>query len=177
MPAQQGIKPQDVLVLLKIVTLGEQPWRVMDLAQKLGISASEVSMALERARRVGMLGPDKRTVRRAPLLEFLVHGLRYVFPAELGPVSRGIPTAHSAPSLAHKIVTQDHERVVWPSESAHGRGQSIAPLYPSVPLAVMKNPLLYDLLALVDSIRVGSAQERGSAAVELERRLGGAAQA
>jgi hypothetical protein len=87
-------------------------------------------------------------------------------------VCRGIPTAHSAPSLAHKIVTQDHERVVWPFESAHVRGQSIAPLYPSVPHAVMKNPRLYDLLALVDSLRVGSAQERKSAALELERRFG-----
>jgi len=172
MGVQQGLKPQDVLVILKIVTLGEQPWRVIDLAQKLGISASEVSMGLERARRVGMLGPEKRKVMRAPLLEFLVHGLKYVFPAEPGPMCRGIPTAHSAPSLAHKIVTQDHERFVWPSEGGHVRGQSIAPLYPSVPHAVMKNPLLYDLLALVDSLRVGAAQERESAAQELRRRLG-----
>ncbi|MBI5242062.1 MAG: hypothetical protein HY922_00095 [Elusimicrobia bacterium] len=173
MKASQGLKPQDVLILLKITTLGGQPWRAMDLAQKLGISASEVSMALERARRVGMLGPDKRMVRRGALLEFLLHGLKYVFPAEPGPLCRGIPTAHSAPALAHRIALQEHDRFVWPSDKGHARGQAVAPLYPSVPHAVMKNPRLYELLALVDALRIGPAAESNIAGQELERRLGG----
>ena len=40
------------------------------------------------------------------------------------------------------------------------RGQSIEPLYPSVPETVLKDEKLYELLAITDAIRVGRTREK-----------------
>lgn len=168
-----GIKPQDILVLMKIVVLGEESWRIADLSQQLSVSSSEVCMALERSREVGLLDSSKRVVLKAPTLEFLKHGLKYVFPARPGPVCRGVPTAHSAAPLSNTIVAEDSDQFVWPHAEGEVRGQAIEPLYPSVPQAALRDPLLHELLALVDALRVGRAREQKLAAAELERRLKG----
>jgi hypothetical protein len=42
-----------------------------------------------------------------------------------------------------------------------------------VPAAARQDESLWELLALVDAIRIGSARERGLAAEELEKRLRG----
>ncbi|MEX2443587.1 MAG: hypothetical protein WD492_08280 [Alkalispirochaeta sp.] len=49
------LKPQDVVVLLKLVALGERRWTYSELAGELGMSASEVHGAIEvlRVRIVG----------------------------------------------------------------------------------------------------------------------------
>ena len=45
------------------------------------------------------------------------------------------------------------------------------PLYPSVPLAAQKTSGLYDLLALMDALRLGRARERSLAEAELTKRV------
>ncbi|WP_293298436.1 MULTISPECIES: hypothetical protein [unclassified Microcoleus] len=45
-----------------------------------------------------------RKILKQAVLEFLVHGLRYVFYAQPGSLSRGLPTAHSAEPLQSKLV-------------------------------------------------------------------------
>jgi hypothetical protein len=40
---------------------------------------------------------------------------------------------------------------------------SLAPLYPSVPAAALKDKRLYTLLALFDGLRSGQARERNAA--------------
>ncbi|MGK7393296.1 MAG: hypothetical protein ACNS62_01945 [Candidatus Cyclobacteriaceae bacterium M3_2C_046] len=103
-------------------------------------------------------------------MEFLQYGLRYVFPVQPGPVVRGIPTAHSAPPLDKQINSSEH--YVWPYSKGNIRGQSILPLYPSIPQAALKDEKLYELLALVDTLRVGRAREKELAVDELKKRLG-----
>jgi hypothetical protein len=44
-------------------------------------------------------------------------------------------------------------------------------LYVSVPEAVLKDEVLYELLALVDALRVGRAREKEIAVAELKKRL------
>ncbi len=171
MRPQQGIKPQDVLILLKMVCWRDKDWLAVDLARELRISPAEVSMALERARRVGFLDAKKRSVMKAPFLEFLLHAVKYVFPAEPGPFRRGIPTAHSAPPLAKRIVSEESDQYVWPHDDGKVRGQSIAPLYETAPDAARQDPKLYEFLALIDALRVGRARERNIAAQEIESRL------
>lgn len=166
-----GIKPQDIVVLLKIVALQDRPWKLIDLARDLQISPSEISMALERAKGVGFLNSEKRKVQKRHLLEFLIHGLKYVFPAELGPLARGIPTMHSAAPLAMRIVSNSDDQFVWPDDDGSVRGQSIAPLYSTVPKIAMRDPKLHELLALVDALRIGRSREKQIAAEEVERRL------
>ena len=168
---QQGIKPQDILVLLKLVVSEDRQWRLVDLAQELGLSQSEVSMALERAKHSRFLDDSKRKILKSALGEFLIHGLKYVYPASPGPICRGIPTSHSAAPLAGKIVSSEHDQYVWPHDEGTVRGQAIAPLYESAPEAARKDPQLHELLALIDAIRVGRARERALAIEEIKKRF------
>lgn len=168
----QGIKPQDVLVLLKLCLWSERPWRHLDLGVELGLSQTEISFSLERCRASGLLDSEKRRVLRAALLEFLKHGLKYVYPAQPGAVCRGMPTSHSSLPLSKRIVSDEDDQYVWPWAEGKVRGQAISPLYESVPLAAEKDPQLHELLALVDALRVGRARERAIAAEELESRIG-----
>lgn len=167
-----GIKPQDIVILLKLISLGEKKWRHVDLVAALGLSQAEISFALNRCRTVGFLDSTKKKVMKAALLEFLVHGLKYVFPARPGPLSRGLPTAHSAAPLSKNIVASAEDMYVWPYEHGRARGQSIEPLYQKAPLAAEKDAELYELLALVDAVRAGRAREQALAVKELEARFG-----
>jgi hypothetical protein len=103
------------------------------------------------------------------LMDFLTCGIRYVFPQQPGPVVRGIPTSHSAPPLSNEI--QSAEPYVWPYGKGTVRGQSILPLYPSAVKAVQNDTQLYELLAMVDAIRVGRAREKNLAIGELTKRI------
>lgn len=167
----QGVKPQDILVLLKLCLWGDRPWRHVDLAQELGISQTEISFALERCRLSGLLDSAKKRVLRSQLVEFIGHGLKYVYPVQPGAVCRGVPTSHSAQPLAKRIVSNPDDQYVWPWAEGEMRGQAITPLYESAPFAARKDPALHELLALVDALRVGRARERNIAIEELERRL------
>lgn len=49
------LKPQDFLVALKLVALGDQRWTYARLAQELGISASEAHACVRRGMQAGLL--------------------------------------------------------------------------------------------------------------------------
>ena len=166
----QSLKPQDILLLLKIISGDNPQWNQKPMAEALGLSQSEVSESVSRSKYSGLLDPNGKTVMKLALLEFIQYGLRYVFPQQPGPMVRGVPTAHSASPLKEKI--QSNEAYVWPYGKGTVRGQSILPLYRSVPEAALKDEKLHELLALVDAIRVGRARERALAVVELKKRFG-----
>ena len=165
-----GMRPQDVLVLLKMVTLQDSPWRTTDIANELFLSQSEVSEALYRNQIAKLVDDAKRNVHRESLLEFLEHGVRYVFPQRPGAIVRGIPTAHSAPPLSRMIQSGD-SIYVWPYLEGSVRGETIEPLYPSVPRAARKDEKFYELVALVDALRIGKTREVKLAAAELRKRI------
>ncbi|MEG4812823.1 hypothetical protein QUA82_35820 [Microcoleus sp. F8-D3] len=165
------LKPQDIVALLKVHCWREDSWTYSTLAQSLGMSASEVHGALSRCEAAGLYDREHRRIGKQALLEFLVHGLRYVFYAQPGPLSRGLPTAHSAEPLKSKLVASPSEVYVWPDPQDAVRGQSIAPLYRSVPVAASNDPELYALLSLIDALRVGRVREQRLAEGELESRL------
>ncbi|MFA6316921.1 MAG: hypothetical protein WC943_05830 [Elusimicrobiota bacterium] len=169
--AQQGLKPQDILLLLKLLASAGKRWRLVDLAMELGLAQSEVSASLERAKRSGLIDPEKKSPNKSALEEFLIHGLKYVFPAEIGMLARGIPTAHSAPPLAKRVVSGEDDQYVWPHPEGNLRGQAVSPLCPWAPEAARKDRRLHELLALVDALRVGRARERMMAAEELRKRI------
>lgn len=165
------LKAQDVVLLLKLLSSSRATFRMIDLAYELGISQSEVSQGLERLRTCQLVSSDKKRPLRGNALEFLAHGLRYVFPPEIGPATRGIPTAHSMPPLLNQLATSKDDNYVWPSPDGRSRGHAITPLYPSVPQAALRDKKLHELLALVDAIRVGRAREQKLAIKNLEERI------
>lgn len=162
-----GLRPQDIAVLFQLVLWKDRPWKHKDLVNALGLSQTEISFSLERCRNSGLLDSAKKRVIKASFLEFLLHGLRYVYPAKPGPIERGVPTSHSAPPLAKRIVSDERDQYVWPHDEGTLRGQSISPLYPAAPDAAMRSPDLHQLLALADALRIGRARERKIAASEL----------
>lgn len=166
---QYNMKPQDVLILLKIIALDDEQWQQTPLAQALKMSQSEVSQSVARSKYSGLLDIKGKRVMRKPFMDFLEHGLALVFPAKPGALVRGVPTAHSAVPLKNEISSD--ENFVWPF--AHGtlRGQGIAPLYATVPQAAMEDEHLHALLALCDALRVGKTREKNLAIKELKKRL------
>lgn len=165
------LKPQDILVALKLLLLAGQPWAFNTLAVSLGMSASEVHAAVTRLRRAGLLS-DQAPIRPA-LKEFLIHGLRYVFVPERGGLVRGIPTAHAAPPLLGLMTPDGDPPPVWPDPEGAVRGLSLEPLYKSVPIAIRADPALYEWLAALDALRIGRARERKLAIDWIETQLHG----
>ena len=167
------LKPQDILVLLKLIALGGQPWSYNRLAVELGMSPSEVHGAIKRAISANLALEIDRHIQPNPrnLEEFLIHGLRYVFVPDRGEMTRGMPTAHAAPPLSRDIVPDQEPPPVWPDPEGEVRGMIFSPLYRSAPEAAKRDPELYELLVLVDALRGGRARERELAAKELRRRL------
>ncbi len=168
MKVHNGMRPQDIVILLKIA-VSPKDWLAKDLSYALKISQSEVSEALNRSAQAGLLSADKRILMKSALLEFLMYGIKYVFPQQPGALVRGMPTAHSAPPLKQLINAGDV--YVWPYAEGKLRGQAIEPLYRTVPKACSGDKDLYELLALTDALRVGKVREQNLAINELKKRI------
>src|SRR3954468_12046029 len=149
-----SLKPQDLIVLLKLALhRDDEASSYAALAVELGMSASEVHAAVQRAMQAGLLTRDRRPARAA-LLEFLVHGVRYAFAPDRGGITRGLPTAHAAPPLADDIASAELPPV-WPDPKGSVRGEAFSPLFRSAVTASRRDPTLYQCLALVDALRGG----------------------
>jgi hypothetical protein len=170
MKQHHGMRPQDIVVLLKIIASDNNLWRNLDIAYSLKISPSEVSEVLNRCKIAKLINKEKREVHLNALTEFLVYGLKYVFPAEPGAIAKGIPTAHSASPIKEKIISST-ESYVWPNSKGTLRGQSIDPLYKTIPEVALEDQKFYELIALVDTIRIGKAREVNMAIDELKNRI------
>jgi hypothetical protein len=170
---QVTLKPQDLMVLFKLIAIGEKSSTYSNLSEALGVSSSEVHASIGRAKcaRLLIVENDRPLVVRAALKEFVLHGAKYAFPATLGPPVRGTPTAYAAPPLI-TLVSQPRELPpVWPDHEGDQRGVAFHPLYPTAPLAARKDRVLYEYLALFDALRGGAARERQLAARILAERV------
>lgn len=163
------MRPQDIVILLKMISQAKEKCLVTSLASDLGISQSEVSESLQRSKSAKLLSRDKYRVYRSSLLEFLMYGIKYVFPIEFGEEMKGVPTAHSMSPLSDLIISK--ESLVWPYSEGTQRGMAVNPLYKTVPIAVQTDKKLYEMLALVDTLRIGRPREFKLAQVELEKRI------
>jgi hypothetical protein len=164
-----ALKPQDVLVALKYAAR-PQPWKQRHLADAIGLSVSEVNHARQRLIASRLFNEREDRVIRPALLELLTFGVRYVFPAQLGAPSVGMPTAFSARPLSSLLVG-GADVAVWPSDEGNVSGRRVDPLYRTVPEAAARDAVLYEYLALVDALRVGRARDRSLAKDELVKRL------
>ncbi len=148
-------------------------WTYQELADELVMSASEVHAALKRCHEAGLYNPHTRHPNEPALREFLVHGLRYVFPARPGPIVQGLPTSYAMEPLKHKLRFVQAEAPVMPLPGGPSRGPEIKPLYTSAPKAAKRDPRLHELLAVVDALRTGRLRERHLAEQALEGWMNG----
>ena len=172
MRQHNGMRPQDIVILLKIIAKGDNPWQNKDLAAELYISPSEISESLNRSAMAGLIDADQRKkVYRQSLMEFLEHGLHYVFPAIPGTLVTGIYTAHSHPFMQLEFKTESLH-YVWPYAKGEVIGLSIQPFYKEQVKAVQEDEQLYQMLALIDVIRVGRVREMKYAIAKLKEMIG-----
>ncbi len=136
------------------------------------MSASEINAGVKRATKARLLAAaSSRSEAPKPILvaleEFLVHGVKYVFPPDRGELTHGVPTSSAGPPLATIADHSEELPPVWPDRDGPARGSAFSPLYRSVPKAAMVDPKLYELLALLDAIRDERSRQRNLAAREL----------
>jgi len=150
-------------------------YSVRSLSLLTGISKSEIANALARCYQCGLAKQSRNTakpsVNTRGLGEFLVYGIRYVFPVKMQSFARGIATGMTAPVFGGVLKSLGDQTPVWPDPKGNTSGLAVEPLFKSVPMAVRKDPQLYILLALVDSIRLGLPRERTLAIEMLEKIL------
>jgi hypothetical protein len=168
-----SLKPQDLLVVLGVHVLGGDGWTYETLAKRLRLSPSEAHSATQRAIRSRLLDGDAHRIRARNVLEFLEHGVPYAFPVEPGQLTRGIPTAASAPPLKGLLLSDPAGELVWPHADGSVMGQTIVPLYRTVPDVALQSSEIHALLSLVDALRLGRVRDRELAMAQLRARLQG----
>jgi len=161
MRKHNGMRPQDVAILLKIVLLGKNEWQYQDLARSLCIIGAEVNASLNRSKLAGLIDHNRKRVNKQALYEFLQHGIQYVFPIQPGALTKGIPTAHSHPDIKEQIVSEGI--FVWPDINGTEIGQTIEPLFNTQVRAIREDPGLYEVLSLIEILRVGKTREKNIA--------------
>ena len=162
-----ALKPQDIVVLCKLLIEHEKELPYARMAEELGMSASETHAAIRRLQEGRLVTPGGRNVQRQALRDFLKYGIGHVFPARGLEPSRGLPTAWAAPVFDGAFNTNEPPPV-WAHPEGTIRGPSVAPLYKSGPDAALKDQRLYDYLALIDAVRLGRARERKFALKKLD---------
>jgi hypothetical protein len=167
------MESHDIVVALKLLQSSAWPGFAR-LSDALGMSLSQVHRSVARLGESRLFVPSQQTVQRANLARFIIHGLPFAFPARLGEVTRGIPTAWACAALKDislATLVSDDLVPIWPDVNGNVKGRAVEPLHPGVPKAAQADLQLYALLALVDVLRVGRAREREFAEAELEKRI------
>ena len=157
-----NIKPQDVLVVLKILASG-WPGSFASLGQQLGMSASEAHAAFHRARRAGLINPSSEQPNKSAVAEFVIHALKYVLAVRPGGRTRGMLTGFAAAPLAASFhaSASDTDLPVWPDPEGEAAGLDIRPIFRSATGAARRDPRLYEWLVLADALRgAGRFRER-----------------
>jgi hypothetical protein len=165
------LKGQDIVVLLRLVGETGSP-SVREIAESVGFDVGGTHRALQRLREAGLYSPERRRVPTAQAEEFLLHGLPYVFPAQRGSETRGVPTAWGTAPLEGRLAKTSELPPVWPHPAGKVRGIALEPLHPTAPDAALHDAALYERLALVDALRAGDARARMIAGELLAERLG-----
>lgn len=185
---RQGImKSEDIGLLLKFISLQNSEeesasedatlqYTTRALEQSTGISRSQISRAIKRCYDVRLAKPDRnlgipRTNRRA-IYGFVISGIKYVFPAKANEITRGTATAFAAPVLKGRIMSAGDFFPVWPDAMGEEKGQAVEPLFKTASYAAKQDLEFYDLLALVDAIRLGLPRETQLASELLAQKMG-----
>jgi DNA-binding Lrp family transcriptional regulator len=168
-----ALKPQDIVVGLKLCCYGARRPSFAEIASELAMSPSEVHGAVKRAQASQLLHGTEMHDRPNlnALEEFLLHGLKYAFPAKRGELTRGLPTSYAAEPLKRMIAAGNEPVPVWPYAEGQQRGIAFEPLYKTVPIAASRDPRLYQYLALADALRDGRIRERKLAEQEIIKLL------
>ena len=162
---------QDIVILVGLLSTSED-WTVRSLGESLEVDPTAVHRGLKRLQEARLYDPHLRRINLVHAEEFLIHGLKYIFPPEFSGETRGVPTAWAAPPLADQLANDESGLdPVWPHPQGQSRGIALTPIYKTVPELALRNPNLGERLALIDAIRAGDTRVRKLAAELLTEQL------
>ena len=140
------LKGQDVVVLLKLLGRVE-PVGVRQLAAELSFDVAGTHRSLRRLDDAWLCSRVCRGVHIPHAEEFLVHAVRFCFPAQLGGEAPGTPTSWAAEPLKSELADSTDLPPVWPDAFGTVRGLVFEPLHSMVPEAAKSDPKLAERLA------------------------------
>lgn len=161
---EPSLRSQDILVLAKLLAYAGPRPAMATMAGALSISSSEVHGALGRLARARLISAEGSRPLTANIEEFLLHGIKYMFPVSRGGPAVGLVTAHAALAQASGAASRSGAAPasdagnadvpsVWPFEGGNDRGLALEPIYRTAPAAALRDPALYELLAVIDVLR------------------------
>lgn len=165
--------------MCKLFSLGEAGFTYAGLADALDISVSEMHDSLKRCRSAQLVVTvrNEEIVSKRHFCDLLTIAVPRIFFAVRGGIEKGMPTAISHPGLSHEFESSDPTEkknqvpIVWPDPKGTVKGETLLPLYATVPEASRKDQVLYDLLALADVMRVGDFKSKKRSIELLERKI------
>ncbi|XXE08842.1 hypothetical protein J3P84_00605 [Pseudomonas sp. Z1-29] len=156
-----------------IISLSRYTARSLEM--QTGISKTQINRSLKHCMDIGLARNDRKLnvprVNTKALLEFIVYGVKYVFPVRPSELTRGISTSFAAPVLANQLLSAGEHPLVWSYARGNTMGMKVEPLFKTAPDAARRDPEMYALLALVDAVRLGQPRESNLAAKNLQERL------
>jgi hypothetical protein len=161
----------DIVVLLGLLRHAAGNWTVRSLAQELGLPSASVQRSLDRLAATPAFDARRRRVSLGACDELFDHALRYLAPAKAGGETRGLATSWAALPLSEHFAPSDEPPPVWPDPHGELRGLEVTPLHPAVIPLARADPKMYELLALVDALRLGDTRTRGLAVELLRARI------
>jgi hypothetical protein len=164
--------PTDIYILAGALANDREALTLRGLAAELYVDHTLVHRALKRAETVGLYRTSSKQVNRANFEDLMTHAGRFIAPARLGELTRGVPAAWAAEPISQIIRESGQEPPpVWPDAQGPVRGQALQPLHPAAVRASQQSPALGNLLSIIDSLRAGDVRVRKVAAEELQRTL------
>jgi hypothetical protein len=163
MSLQPVLKPQDVIVAIKLAVNPDTSFTYARAAFELGLQPSRIhaSVGLIQLSRLGA-GPaiQQLTINRLRLADTLIYGVPTIFPAKVGAMSRGMRTAEINEIVPGHFSPTDEMAYVWPDPNGKVRGVSVTPLHPCVLVAASNDSKVKGLLIAIDVCRTAAARER-----------------
>jgi hypothetical protein len=171
---QTTLKPQDLLVALKVCVNSDREFLLSTLGEELQMVISAVHGSIRRCEQAQLLSRASGSIRavRPYLAEFVIHGARFAFPGMQGSMTRGMATSIAGPSLRQHFDLSNAILPVWPDAQGDTRGPSLTPLHHTTVAASRLDEKLFDVLTMLDALRIGAARERELASTMLLERLG-----
>jgi hypothetical protein len=161
----------DVVVLLGLLQRARGDWTVRSLAKELALPSASVQRSLDRLAVTPVFDARRRLVSLGACEELFDHALRYLAPATPEGETRGLATSWAAPPLSDHLALGNELPPVWSDPHGQVRGLELRPLHPAVVALARADSQMYELLALVDALRIGEARTRGLAVELLRARI------
>lgn len=161
----------DVYVLLSFFVKNNRKETMRDWEIRSGLSIAVLSRSMKFLKTVKLVADDEPVYRN--IEEFLFCGFPYVFPIEKGRLTRGFVSGVDATPLKSDFVDNEYP-IVWAHPEGNVKGFSVPPLHKAIPGMLAKNKLeqkVYEMLALLDVLRVGQRREIEAAKKRLKELL------